>query len=110
SNSLLERDNELALISDVLDSARDGDGHVLIVEGAAGIGKTSLLRLARDEASDAGLRPCTARASELEREFAFGVIRQLLEPALPRRSNGDGDIYSGAARLAADLFEPEGQK
>jgi ABC-type transport system involved in cytochrome c biogenesis ATPase subunit len=40
---LLARDCETGLLAGVLDRARDGSGEALVVRGAAGVGKTSLL-------------------------------------------------------------------
>ena len=51
-------------------------------KGPGGIGKTRLLAAARGAAREAGMRTLHARASELERSFTFGVVRQLFEPAL----------------------------
>ena len=79
---LLERRQELARIEAVLGEARAGRGGFLVVEGPAGIGKTALLAAARTAALDGGMRVLRARGAELERDFAFGVARQLFEPAL----------------------------
>ena len=49
--------------------------------------------------------PLEARASELEQPFAFGVVRQLLEPVVNRDSEHAG-LFAGAAGPAARLFEP----
>ena len=56
-----------------------GAARVVVVEGAAGLGKTRLLRQARSLAT--GLTVLSASGSELEHEFGFGVVRQLLERA-----------------------------
>src|SRR5215212_4035016 len=80
--ALLERDRELAELDRVLAEARAGSGRLLLVEAAAGLGKTRLLREARRRADAAGMRVLAARATELERDFPFGVVRQLFEPAL----------------------------
>jgi DNA-binding CsgD family transcriptional regulator len=74
---LLERDREL----EALDAALAGGG-VLVVEGGAGIGKTSLLGAARDRGEGLGREVLLARGSELEEGFAFGVVRQLFERRL----------------------------
>jgi AAA ATPase domain len=55
-----------------------GDGAVVVLKGEAGIGKTTLLRRLRGRARSAGLAVAHARGAELEREFAYGVARQLL--------------------------------
>jgi DNA-binding CsgD family transcriptional regulator len=81
-NSLLERDQELARIESALTGAREGRGTFVVLEGPAGIGKTALLAEARTAAANSGMRVLRSRGSELERDFAFGVVRQLFEPAL----------------------------
>lgn len=48
-----------------------GHGGVLVIQCAAGIGKSALLRAVCEQATDQGLRTLTARASELERDFGF---------------------------------------
>ena len=50
------------------------------------------------------------RGSEMEQEFAFGVVRQLFEPALAAASTGDrSQWFSGAASLARPLLDPEAE-
>ena len=77
----------------------------MIVEGPAGIGKTQLLTEARRRAPEAGLRVLSARGGELEREYAFGVVRQLFEPALASPDARER-LLAGAAAPAGTLFEP----
>src|SRR5204863_8886734 len=48
----------------------------------AGLGKTRLLQRLRRNAARAGMRVLSARATELEREYPYGVVRQLFEPLL----------------------------
>ncbi|HVY97465.1 MAG TPA: AAA family ATPase, partial [Solirubrobacterales bacterium] len=102
---LLEREAELAAIEAALGRARGGDGAVLTIEGEAGAGKTSLLAAANELAAAAGMSVLRARGGEYERDFPYGVIRQLFEPPLaePRRR---ADLLGGTAALAAPLFEP----
>ena len=52
---------------------------VAVVEGEVGIGKTRLLGEALRLAGGAGARTLSARASELERSYGFGVVRQLFD-------------------------------
>jgi DNA-binding CsgD family transcriptional regulator len=79
---LLERDAELNEADRLLAQARAGNGAALLVEGPAGIGKSALIRAIRARAQQEGLRVLAARGAELEREFSFGVVRQLFEPVL----------------------------
>jgi DNA-binding CsgD family transcriptional regulator len=103
--AFLEREGELARIERRLAAACDGHGGVLAVEGAAGIGKTSLLAATRTLAEAAGMRVLRARGAELEREFAFGVVRQLFEPPLAEASADErAALLDGAAALAGRLL------
>ncbi len=79
---VLEREQELARICSALRDACAGAGRLLLVEGPAGIGKTTLLEAAREAAAERGMRIVAARATELEHEFSYGVVRQLVDPLL----------------------------
>ena len=106
---LLERQRELAELGSALTEARQGRGQVVLIEASAGLGKTSLLRVACQTAVAAGFTCLRARASELERDFAFGCVRQLLEPAVARTSDADRNrLFEGAAALSKPLFAPTG--
>ena len=106
--ALLERERELAELEELLAAARAGSGRLLLVEAAAGLGKTRLLREARRRADASGMRVLAARATELERDFPFGVVRQLFEPPL-----ADADqvvragLFDGPAAAARPLLDPE---
>ena len=78
SDVLLERGSEIAEIDAIVGAARSGTGSVLLIEGAAGIGKTRLLAHACKQAA-AGMTVLTARAAEYEEGYAWGVVRQLFE-------------------------------
>jgi predicted ATPase len=69
------RERELAAV-EVLLERRDV---VLVLEGRAGIGKTSLVEAACSRADELGHEVVRARGSELEAGFAFDVVRQLFE-------------------------------
>jgi DNA-binding CsgD family transcriptional regulator len=111
AHDLLERDSELATVSELAERARAGQGGAVFVEGPAGIGKTRLAEAALARASTTGLAIAKARCSELEREFPFGAVRQLLEPLVASLSEGDRqDVVSGAAALGASVLrDPEGR-
>ncbi len=102
---LLERDAALARIDERLGEARAGLGSLLLLEGPAGIGKTRLVLAAARRGRELGLATLSARGSELERDFAYGIVRQLFEGALVRASTSErAELLSGAAALAAGLF------
>jgi DNA-binding CsgD family transcriptional regulator len=102
---LLERESELAALDAAIESATAGTGGFVAIEGAAGMGKSRLLVETRGRASTAGLRVLSARGSELERSFPFGVVRQLFEAPLMRMAEQErAAATAGAAALAAPLF------
>src|SRR5688500_9977635 len=104
-SGLLERETELERVAALLAGTHAGQGKVLVISGEAGIGKTSLLDTARTEAGrDGGLGVLSARGAELERDFPFGVARQLFEPALARLEESErGRLLEGPAEPAAPL-------
>ena len=75
---LLERDRELALLGDVVERTARGVGGVVLVEGSAGVGKSSLLAAAEAMAARQGLTVLGAQGSELQTALPFGVAHQLL--------------------------------
>ena len=106
---LLERERELTELENALTEAQQGRGQVVLVEAPAGLGKTSLLRAASETAAGAGFTTLRARASELERDFAYGCVRQLVEPAVGKASDAERDrLFEGAAALSRPLFAPTG--
>ncbi|HEY6779458.1 MAG TPA: AAA family ATPase, partial [Thermoleophilaceae bacterium] len=95
---LLEREAELAELDTVVDEVRGGTGRLVAIEAQAGLGKTRLLQVACDAGAKAGLCVLTARATELERDFPFALVRQLFEPRLTAMSAPDRDaLFEGAA-------------
>ncbi len=102
---LLERGRELDEIAAAVAGAAAGRGAVVLIEGEAGIGKTSLLNDAVDRGAAAGLTPLNARGSQLERDFAFGVVRQLIQkPVAELAEDKRREALSGAAALAGSLL------
>jgi len=100
---LLERDQDLGSLDALIDEAAAGSARVALVEGPAGIGKTRLLAEARRRAAANGFRVLAAQGGELEREFSFGVVRQLFEPELVKDR---AQALAGAAGPALAVFEP----
>lgn len=103
--SLLERDAELQRLEEALGAAEAGSGSLTLIEGAAGVGKSSLLARACERARDAGFRVLAAKGHELERSFAFGVAIQLFAEPAQRLAEEDPEIFAGAAQLAMPLLE-----
>src|SRR5689334_10896849 len=97
---ILERDAELAALAAAVAAAEAGHGTLALVEGPAGIGKTTLLRAACRGQAPGGARVLTARGLALEQGFPYGIVRQLLDPV-----RGEDGLMDGAAALAARVFD-----
>ena len=81
-DDLVERDAQHRATRAALRCALGGHGTALAFEGAAGAGKTSLLRAVAAESAACGARVLLARGSELEQSLEFGVVGQLFAPVL----------------------------
>jgi DNA-binding NarL/FixJ family response regulator len=106
--ALLEREGDLAALGGLLADARAGEGRLAVIEGPAGIGKTRLLEEARAAADGLGLEVLQARGGELERDFGFGVVRQLLERQVAAAPESErAELFAGAAGLAEPVIAPQ---
>ena len=100
---LLEREVELEALGTAIEASRNGNGQLVVIEGPAGIGKTRLPAEARVRANEFEL--LSARAGELECDFAFGIVRQLFESKLATApADVREELLAGAAALATPLF------
>ena len=97
---LLERDRELELIELAAARAAAADGSMVLIEGAAGVGKTRLLREAAACGETSGFRVLSATGGEVEHELGWGIVRQLFGSAI---ESGEHQ-WSGAARLSLPIF------
>ncbi|RAG87136.1 ATP-binding protein [Streptacidiphilus pinicola] len=80
---LLEREHELDAVRAAVTTLREERaGALVVVTGAAGLGKTSVLAAARDAAADEELLVLSSRGGEQEQGSAFTVARGLLGPLL----------------------------
>jgi DNA-binding CsgD family transcriptional regulator len=102
---LLERDAELGRIDALIAASVTSEGRFLVIEGRSGIGKTALLAELKARAQQSGMTVCAARGSELESDFAFGVVRQLFEPWVWSQAEDERSrLFEGAAALAAPVL------
>ena len=104
-DALLEREHEVERIRAALRAVGQRAGRAVIIEGAAGMGKSRLLEEARRQAPGLGVCVLSARATELEQGFPFGIMRQLFERPLLEADAGERDRWlAGAAALAAEVL------
>jgi DNA-binding CsgD family transcriptional regulator len=99
--TLRERERELAAVEVLLERR----GGVLVIEGRAGIGKTSLVEVACSRAAGLGYEVVRGRGSELEAGFAFGLVRQLFERRLAAAGAGGREaLLAGPAGAVRPLL------
>src|SRR4051812_26573020 len=102
---LLERDGDVVELAQTLDRACAGEGGLVVITAAPGMGKTRLAQEAADLARGRYMRTLSARAEQLEREFPFGVVRRLFEPLLMRiEPSARAGLLAGAAAPAGELL------
>ena len=104
---LLERDAELLALDHALAEAVDGHGSVVAVEGPPGIGKSSLVNACIERAREREMFTIAVRATELERSYPYGLVRQSADSvALGRSPEERAALFTGAARLALPILDP----
>lgn len=105
NGAVLERDAELDALGRQLDRCAAGDGSLVVVEGPAGIGKTTLLRAAAALAQTRGFTVLRGRGGVLERHLEHGVVRQLLErPVVRADAERRATLLAGPAAQAAAVL------
>ncbi len=99
-SALVGRDDLLALADRRLSRAAVGHGHLVLLSGEAGIGKTRLLRSFGERAESEGFRVARAAAYPGDVETSGGL---LLDLAGDLARTGDGRLADVGAALAARL-------
>ena len=103
---LLEREAELEQIGGALGRAAAGSGGIVVIEGAAGIGKSSLLgetaELAEAEGWPSSVRAALRWSGSSRSAWCSSSWRRCIEPLTDRERDR---AFAGAAGLARPLFE-----
>jgi len=100
---LCERERDLAAVEELLRH----QGGVLLIEGQAGIGKTSLVETACSRAGELGHEAVRARGSELESGFALGWYASCSNGAWPPRESERAALLAGPAAAVRPLLSGE---
>jgi DNA-binding CsgD family transcriptional regulator len=102
---LIERDAELDVLYDAVRALDNGAGRVVVIDGSAGLGKSALVEHAATIATRAGCSIRRAAPGPQERQFAFGVVRTLLETPLVETSEPErAQLLDGAGAAAGALL------
>ncbi|MGW1952827.1 ATP-binding protein [Streptomyces sp. NPDC001920] len=100
---LLERQDEFRAIDEALTElgrTTEGVGRprrtgLLAFTGPAGLGKTALIAEARARAAAHGFTVLSGEGGETERESAFRVVRQVVQPALAAMDEAEHRVFLG---------------
>ncbi|TFV33834.1 ATP-binding protein [Streptomyces sp. T1317-0309] len=84
------RDREVLAVRDALDAVRGGRGACVVVEGAAGVGKSRLLAELDEMARRSGFDVVSVRADELDQYAAGAALQSALQ-------SSDGSHHATAA-------------
>ena len=106
AQALVAREDECRALTRQLSGARKR-GAVVVIEGPPGIGKTRLLNWTQGAARGCGFRVLSARGDELEREYPFGVLMQLLGPGWSRQGFRERSLPGPEALDEPSLDMPE---
>lgn len=101
ATSFVGRDAELDCARRCLRDACDGRGHVLLVAGEAGIGKSRFVHEILREASESGFTIAEAACDDALRITPFAAIARAVALGQPDPLTGDavGDRWSGAEQF-----------
>jgi DNA-binding CsgD family transcriptional regulator len=77
---MIGRDKELRTLRRLLADAAAGHGSALLIHGAAGVGKSALLRTVGAEAIESGFKVLRTSGVEPEQWLPFAALQMLLQP------------------------------
>lgn len=97
---LIGRAPHLALLTQILDQAQNGQGQIALVAGEAGIGKTRLVNEVEKSARHRGYSLLRGHCFETDRQLPYGPFIELLRAALAPQS---------LSTLAQSLIGHEGE-
>lgn len=97
-SGILERDEDLNRCSAVLEDVPARAGATIVVEGAAGIGKSELLARVCAECAVRGIVPLGVRGNQRDQLLAFGGVRTLLRRWIAASARGSSSGCSPGPR------------
>ena len=79
---LVGRDEEVTLLNRRLESVRKGPGHLVLLTGEAGVGKSRLVQVVRERATTTGFSVLLCRCASVYENSPLHPIAELVERAL----------------------------
>ena len=101
---LLGRDQEVAELCDALATAANGSPQTVLVGGDAGIGKTTLVNHAEQQAADLGFTVVVGHCLDLEADISFAPVVEAVRALV---SGADDLVNRPSARRMLSLLDPE---
>jgi DNA-binding CsgD family transcriptional regulator len=101
---LVGRDEELGVVIATLDDLPAA----VVLEGEAGIGKTSIWRAALAELDASGVRALSTRPAETESQLSYAGLADILDPILDDALRALPSPQRRALEVALQRAEPEG--
>lgn len=100
---LIDQKAEITALESALEDCRDGRNRIVLIEGAAGCGKSELLATFAEQAATTGAKVLFATGSTAEREVPLSTLRQLFDgiPSLDLdevHGHGAGPLSIGGMR------------
>jgi DNA-binding CsgD family transcriptional regulator len=98
----------LALLADMAGDAQAGAGRVVLLRGATGTGRTTVLEAAAEAAAARGMRVLRARCSPADAGVPFAAVRQVLggcgptAGSVPLDAAGSGSTAAGPGRALSE--------
>lgn len=99
--AILERQAERRVASDLTAAAAAGNGATVIIEGPAGVGKTTVLGMFREAGEAQGLRVLSARAAPVEQSEAWAGVQRLFDRVVQRADEAEREALLGGAAVNA---------
>ncbi|MFD5756252.1 ATP-binding protein [Streptomyces sp. NPDC127044] len=96
---MIGRDKELRTLRRLLADAAAGHGSAMLIHGAAGVGKSALLRTVGAEAIESGFKVLRTSGVEPEQWLPFAALQMLLQPVatgMNARASPHRSALSGA--------------
>lgn len=108
STAIVGRETELAAVSDLLERARSGVG-VLLLEGEAGIGKTTLFRESLRLAEAAGFCVLASRPAAFESALSLTAVADLLHGIAEEHWHELPAAQRRALEVVVDVVDSDGR-
>jgi Cdc6-like AAA superfamily ATPase len=97
---LAERTGEIAELTSLLSTVREGNGVLAVINGPPATGKSALLRVVADQAQASGAQVLMVACSRAEAHHPYALLGRLMELPTIRRRHQDQFMTKGGQEEA----------